>query len=173
VLVTSSIVAARGLVRSLHSSFGFDPRHALLADADPGMAGYTGEQVPVVQKRLIETIAATPGTKSVGLINRVPMNGGTFGAFVFRDETTDLRPSNAALNATRFNVSPEYFEAPSTSLLAGRTFSWHDDKESPRVAVVNRELARRLFDAGGGGRPFQISRRYAPADRGGGRGRQR
>jgi predicted permease len=79
------------------------------------------------------------------LINRVPLNGGTFGAFVFRDETTDLRPSNAALNATRFNVSPEYFEAASTSLLAGRTFSWHDDKDSPRVAVVNRELARRLF----------------------------
>ncbi len=32
VLVTSSLVAVRGLVRSLHSSFGFDPQHATLHD---------------------------------------------------------------------------------------------------------------------------------------------
>jgi hypothetical protein len=29
--------------------------------------------------------------------------------------------------------------------LAGRDFSWHDDKDSARVAVVNREFARKIF----------------------------
>jgi MacB-like periplasmic core domain len=30
-------------------------------------------------------------------------------------------------------------------LLSGRDFTWHDDMNSPRVAVVNREFARRIF----------------------------
>jgi ABC-type antimicrobial peptide transport system permease subunit len=42
-------------------------------------------------------------------------------------------------------MSPEYFQAAGTALLAGRTFSWHDDKNSPRVAVVNREFAFKIF----------------------------
>jgi hypothetical protein len=45
----------------------------------------------------------------------------------------------------RFNSTPEYFRAAGTVLLAGRTFSWHDDKNAPRVAVINRELARKVF----------------------------
>jgi hypothetical protein len=32
-------------------------------------------------------------------------------------------------------------------LLSGRTFTWHDDKDAPRVAVVNREFARRIFSS--------------------------
>ena len=31
------------------------------------------------------------------------------------------------------------------SFLAGRQLSWHDDKNSPRVAVVNREFANRIL----------------------------
>ncbi len=44
VLVTSSMVAVRGLVRSLHSNFGFEPRNAMLVDTDLSMAGYSGDQ---------------------------------------------------------------------------------------------------------------------------------
>src|SRR5262249_36749494 len=38
-----------------------------------------------------------------------------------------------------------YFHAAGTALLSGRTFTWHDDKDAPRVAVVNAEFARRIF----------------------------
>jgi ABC-type antimicrobial peptide transport system permease subunit len=44
-----------------------------------------------------------------------------------------------------YNISPEYFQAAGTALLAGRALSWHDDKSSPRVAVINREFANRIF----------------------------
>jgi ABC-type antimicrobial peptide transport system permease subunit len=43
------------------------------------------------------------------------------------------------------NVSPGYFHAAGTTLLAGRNLTWHDDKNAPRVAVVNDEFARSLF----------------------------
>ena len=43
VLVTSSMVAVRGLVRSLHSNFGFEPQNAMLVETDLNMAGYSGD----------------------------------------------------------------------------------------------------------------------------------
>jgi ABC-type antimicrobial peptide transport system permease subunit len=56
-----------------------------------------------------------------------------------------LRPANAAFNAESYDVSPGYFQTAGTALLAGRDFTWQDDKSSPRVAVVNGEFARRIF----------------------------
>ena len=35
--------------------------------------------------------------------------------------------------------------AAATTLLAGRTFTWRDDKDAPKAAVVNREFAREVF----------------------------
>jgi ABC-type antimicrobial peptide transport system permease subunit len=64
---------------------------------------------------------------------------------VFSDKTSDLRPSNAVADASTYNVSPRYLESAGTALLAGREFTWHDDKNSPRVALVNREFARKVF----------------------------
>ena len=146
VLVTSSMVAVRGLVRSLHSNFGFETRNALLADTDLAMSGYKGDAVPEMQKRMIHAVEAIPGVKSVGLIDWAPLvSGGERGAHVFSESTTDLKPSNATADAFTFSISPEYFRAAGTALLSGRTFTWHDDKNAPLVAVINQEFARKVF----------------------------
>ena len=146
VLVTSSMVAVRGLLRSLHSNFGFQPRNALLADTDLSMSGYRGDSVPEMQKRMIEAVESIPGVKSVGLIDWAPLvSGGERGAHVFTDMATDLRPSNAAADAFTFSISPEYLHAAGTALLSGRTFTWHDDKNAPPVAVINHEFAHKVF----------------------------
>jgi predicted permease len=146
VLVTSSFVAVRGLVRSLHSNFGFEPRNTMLVNTDLDMAGYRGERVRTMQKRLIDAMEAIPDVTSVGLVDGAPLaGGGNPSSNVFTDETTDLRPSNAATEALMFNISPDYFRAAGTALLTGRAFTWHDDKDAPRVAVVNREFVGRLF----------------------------
>ncbi len=145
VLVTSSLVAVRGLARSLHSSFGFEPQNAMLVETALSMAGYSGDRVPERQKRMIEALEIIPGVKSVGLVDRLPLYYGANGTYVFTDKTSDLRLANAAAEAMIYNISPEYFDAARTSLMAGRTFTWHDDKDSPRVAVVNREFASKIF----------------------------
>jgi len=145
VLVTSSLVAVRGLLRSLHSNFGFEPKNAMLVETALSMAGYTGDKVPIMQKRMIDALEAIPGANSVGSVDRLPLYYGANGSNVFSDKTTDLRPSNAATEASTYKISPEYFDAARTTLLAGRSFTWHDEKNSPRVAVVNREFARKMF----------------------------
>jgi predicted permease len=145
VLVTSSLVAVRGLARSLHSNFGFEPENAMLVDTTLGMAGYSGDRVPAMQRRMIDALQTIPGVQSVGFVSEIPLGGGGSTADVFTEQTTDLRTSNAAANVRVFKISPEYLHAAGTSLLAGRGLSWQDDGNSPRVAIVNALFARRIF----------------------------
>jgi predicted permease len=145
VLVTSSIVAVRGLVRSMHTRLGIDPRNTLLVDTDPHMAGYKDSQVPALQRRMIDSLKALPGVAQVGLVSSPPLKMGWDDVDIFTDETSDLRPSNATTDAIFFSASPKYFQAAGTALLKGRVFTWHDDQSAPHVAVINQEFARRLF----------------------------
>ena len=146
VLVTSSMVAVRGLMRSMHSNFGFEPRNAMLVDTDLRAAGYTGERVPAMQRRMIDAVQAIPGVDSVGSVQYPPLEiPGSWQSLVYTDTTEDLSPSNAVADPCMYNISPDYFRASGTSLLAGRAFSWHDDTNAPRVAVVNREFASKIL----------------------------
>lgn len=145
VLVTSSLVAVRGLVRSLHSQFGFDPQSAVLARTDLHMAGYDGDARTQMQEKMIDATAAIPGTMAAAYTNRLPLTLSGSDSDVFFDSTTDYRPTNAKADAQQFNVSPDYFRAAGTTLLAGRSFTLHDTKGAPLVAVVNREFAQKLF----------------------------
>jgi predicted permease len=150
VLVTSSLVAVRGMARSLHTNFGFDPRNALLVDTDLGMAGYSADKIPAMQKRMIEAMKTIPGVSQVGLVDTPPLHMGWAASTVFTDKAIDLRPANAAAEAIEYRISPEYFEAAGTALLAGRPITWDDDKGKPMVAVINREFAQKIFGSPAG-----------------------
>jgi predicted permease len=144
-LVTSSMVAVRGLERSLTGRFGIEPRGAMLANVQLEMGGYRGDAVPAMQKRMLAAMESIPGVSAVALTTRVPLDPNYFIVNAFKDETTDLRPKNSAARPYMYQVSPGYFRAAETTLVAGREIDWHDDAKSPRVAVVNREFARRVF----------------------------
>jgi predicted permease len=145
VLVTASLVAVRGLVRSLHSDFGFQARNAMLVNTDLAMARYSADQQPIMQQRMLDAIESIPGVTAAAYADTVPLNLNTPLSNVFSLSTTDLKASTAAAQTVGFNVSPGYFRAAGTTLLAGRTFTLHDDMSAPRVAVVNQEFARKVF----------------------------
>jgi predicted permease len=149
VLVTSSMVAVRGLTRSLHGSYGFETRDRMLVSTNLAMAGYSGDSLPAMQKRMIGAMETIPGVEQVGLVNNYPplVYGAGSRVNVFREESKDRRPSNIASMPYKYDVSPGYFDAAGTSLLTGRTFSWHEDKDAPACAVVNREFAGKLFSS--------------------------
>lgn len=145
VLVTSSLVAVRGLVRSLHSSFGFNPQNVVLVNTDTRMAGYKDDGTPQVQRRMVDAIAALPGVTSVGEASYIPLGLGGGDSFVYTDTTTDFRPTNMAADAMNYQVSPGYIGAAGTRLIAGRDLAWTDDKKAPRVALVNERFAIKVF----------------------------
>jgi predicted permease len=145
VLVTSSLVAVRGLINAMHGDFGFDTHNSMLVGADLHMAGYSSDQMPATQKRMLDAVAAIPGVESVGLTDALLLNDQSTSS-VYKDQTTDLRPANAALfDVYMYHISPEYLHAEGTTLLSGRNLTWHDNKDAPRVGIINKEFARRIF----------------------------
>ena len=145
VLVTSSLVAVRGLVRSLHANYGFQPKNVMLVDTDLKMAGYSGDRRPAMQRRMLDAIAAIPGVTAVGYASNVPLSLGGGDSYVYTDATTDFRPTNYAADAMNYNISPGYLQAAGTRLLAGRDLSFDDSSKKPIVALVNRQFAIKVF----------------------------
>ena len=160
VLVTSSLVAVRGLLRTMNGHFGFEPRNAMILDVNLGAGGYKGDRALAMEKRLVDAMQAIPGVQAAGLATNFPplIYAAALGTHVFREDARDLRTDNAAAAPYRYDISPGYMRAAGTALLAGRDITWHDDAGGPRVALVNRQLARKLFgrEAGAVGRSLKL-----------------
>jgi predicted permease len=147
VLVTSSMVAVRGLLRSIQSDVGFEQRDTMVLTSNLATGGYTGDQALAMQRRIMDAVAVIPGVERVGLVNHYPplVNAAGVRENVFKDETRELTQSNVAVAPYRYDVSPGYFEAAATTILQGRAFTWNDDKKAPSVAVVNRDFAIKFY----------------------------
>ncbi|MGZ4732839.1 MAG: ABC transporter permease [Terriglobales bacterium] len=165
VTVTAAFVSLRGLGKALTMNMGINPKHAVLTKFELSQAGYSNEAADHFQRQLLERVVQLPGVVAAGYAQSTPLSQDTSDSNVFSQQTTDFRPSNRAFDAYDYTVSPGYFAAAETPLLAGRDVSFADTAKTPAIAVVNREFARRLFhsdDAVGhyfknsSGQPIQI-----------------
>ena len=144
-LVTASLVAVRGMNRSLHAPFGFVPDGVMIAETDMHMAGYSESSALPVQRRLLDAASHIPGVTGVGIINALPLSGSGSNWSVYKEGTADLRPSNSIMTPHAYQISPGYLGAARTAFSAGRDFTWDDGPKKPRVAVVNSTFARKMF----------------------------
>jgi len=144
-LVTASFVALRGMQRSLHAPLGFDPHGATLAVTDLHMGGYKDAEAVQVQKGMIDEVGQIPGVESVGTINETPLGTGGSSTLVYRQGTTDFRPSNSVFSTKYYSISPRYLSAAGTHLLMGRNFTSQDNDKAPKVVIVNERFARLMF----------------------------
>jgi len=163
-LVTASLVALRGMERSLHARLGFQPQSVMLAETQLNMGGYAEDQWPPVQRRMAEQAALIPGVSAAGVIDRAMLDNDCCGSeAVFRSGTTDFRKEVFA--AHMFSISPGYLTAAGTRLLSGRDFTWHDDENAPQVALVNATFARMMFgNTRAVGQPFLLFQGTHPTE---------
>ena len=165
VLLTASLVAVRGLMRSFQTPLGFRPDGAAVVGYDVGLAGYNEEQGRLFEQRALQAVEHLPGVESAAYSSSVPLSIDQSNTTVYSESTTDFRPKNAH-STSHYYVSPGYFQTAGTRLLAGREFTPQDDPKSPLVAIVNQTFARRVtgaadatgrrFRRGPGGPLFQI-----------------
>ena len=144
VTVTAAFVSLRGMGRALTMDLGFKPKGAVLTSFDLSQAGYTSATADHFQRQLLERVTQLPGVKAAGYANATPLGGNGSTTAAFSQQTTDFRPSNKLFTTYFFSVSPGYFAAAESPLLAGRDVSFADTAKTPLVAVVNQEFARRL-----------------------------
>jgi predicted permease len=143
-LVTASLVAARGMQRAMNVSLGFNPRGVMLAQGYLKMAGYTDKDSPVLFRRMEEAAAAIPGVSAATVSDALPFQGSS-GWFVYPDGTTEFIPKNRLFAANAFLISPTFLKTTGMRLVAGRQFTWSDDGDAPRVALINETFAKMVF----------------------------
>ncbi len=142
------LIGAGLLVRSsmaLQSvPIGFDTHNLVAIDLSLPQARYANDaRVDATYQAIEDGIAAIPGVKAVGRTQEAPIAGGGWNWTAFR-EGSDAHDAGATVADMRF-VNPSYFAALRMPLLAGRAFTREDGAGAPKVAIVSRNLAKRLW----------------------------
>lgn len=144
VLFAACLFSLSGLQSAMKMKLGFEPHGVAVASADLGIAGYNEERARGFQRNAVERLAGLPGVMSAAFASSTPLS--------LDQSTTAVRPYDADSNrklegrpSNFYEVSPHYFATMRTRLLSGRDFTWNDNGQSPRVAIINQTLARRLF----------------------------
>lgn len=98
--------------------------------------------------RALERVAALPGVQHAAFAWGVPLTGNNWpGAFEIEGQPTPSRESDRPSLPLR-SVTPGYFDLLGLAMLDGRDFRNTDDRDAPRVAIVNQAFADRYFPRG-------------------------
>ena len=131
-------------LREIDPGFNSENTLAVRLSLPPGKYKQ-GEPRAQIYKQLIDSVKATPGVQSAGLVLSLPLGGDTFN--VWRGLIREGRPatSEEQSNAQYLPISPDYFQTLQIPLKAGRTFTDHDNLQSTKVVIVNETMARQLW----------------------------
>jgi len=145
VLLSAAELFVAHLSNLEHLDLGFERDHVLLVALDAASSGYEGERLSQAYQHLLERLEAIPGVRSATICAASPISG----AGANRGATVEgYQPKPGEIrNLTENWVAPKYFETLGTPLLAGRDFN-SNDQGHPRVAIVNRTMARYYFGDG-------------------------
>jgi len=142
-LATVLLVTAGLFVRSLQKARSVNPGFRvgpmLLATIDAGPQFPDPARGRSFYRDLVDAVSATPGVRSVALVDRLPLDAG--------NQATTFVIDHGAEGAADYNVvSWSYFNTMGVPLVQGHTFS-ASQASAPEV-VVNEALARRYFGVG-------------------------
>jgi len=154
VLLTMGMLFVRNMAKSMTMSPGFDVNHTVWASMRLVPERYTrAGDVETLTASALAELQALPGVESVAIARVVPLNGNSVrGDEILPDSSDD--PVRVRFHNN--DVGPDYFRTMGIPILAGREFLASERKGSPEVAIVNDNLARRLFgDRNPVGRTFR------------------
>ena len=143
-LLVSSALCVRSFVAAKRIPLGFDPRNVWLAGFHLGAHGYDGAQAAKFARHLRAELLGRPGIVAVAFAEGLPLGfeGGASGSL---DVPGQPAQTGENRQAHLRRVTPGYFEAMRTPLLAGREFRDDDDASVSNRIIINQTVAERLF----------------------------
>ncbi|PYU37395.1 MAG: hypothetical protein DMG54_33780 [Acidobacteria bacterium] len=143
VLLLGAGLLARSFEKLYSIDLGFQKESVLEIALYPKPGGYQNLNLNSYHKQLVARISSLPGVSSVSFGDAtIPSPQGWHDTVsqMTADSSTGIRlMANAAL------VSPGFFRTLGIPLLRGRDFNETDDEKHARIAIVNSNLAERLF----------------------------
>jgi predicted permease len=137
VLLIGAGLCVRSLINARSIDPGFDTRHTLIAQVDPGSLGYSEAKRRTFYQQVLERLGALPGVSSVSFAAYLPLaTARQAQAFVIGQQETSLEA---------VYVGPAFFRTMGIPLLRGRDFMAADATASPKPVIINAALAQRFW----------------------------
>jgi predicted permease len=152
IAVSLALVFGAGLLLQTFASLrSLDPKFqragVLQLDLNPQPAKTKNVDMNRYRKQMIDAVANVPGVISASFASvDIPVGDSGWRDTVSASSVDS--PADAARLATLVAVSPGFFRTLGIPILRGRDFDWADDEKHPHVAIIDSNLARRLFPSG-------------------------
>jgi putative ABC transport system permease protein len=150
VAVSLMLLVGAGLfVRTLQNAHAVDLGYridsTMVADINLDVRGYSQEAGRAAYAQILSRLREIPGVDAAGAARVTVLSGGARLVSVSIDGRPLARDDSNAMDVRVNIVSDGYLRALGVPLLIGRDFSSADDLDAPRVAIVSRSLATKLW----------------------------
>jgi predicted permease len=142
VLLTAATLLARSFA-NLMSARSYDPNHVAVLRWRPDLVNHTTDRSARELREIVTQLRALPNVEAVGYRRCC----GMLWSNAPQSAPAGLSALDTVTMAQHQRVSPDFFATLNVPLLAGREFTDADRDGAPRVAIVNRALASRLWPA--------------------------
>jgi predicted permease len=146
-LATSAALLVRSVANRERVALGFEPRGAFRAELALPYERYPDPaRAEAAIDRIVAAVAQSPDVIAAGAHSwALPTGAGAQRTFTLPDRPDEAPSPGGSVEA----ITPGYFAALGTSLMAGRDFGAADQAGSVPVAVVNQHMANRLWPGQG------------------------
>jgi len=143
VLLTGATVLTSSFLAMRRQPLGFNPAGAMSFQVDFSW-GSPSPRLVAFSNAALENLQSAPGIQSAGIIDRLPLAGGTQTRLAIirgREIAGDLAETPVSWRM----ASASYFAAAQVPLLEGEMYPQRWDSKQAKVAVVNHRFARAFF----------------------------
>jgi len=143
-LLVCAVLLMRSFLTVTKIDIGFNSERVLTAQMAIPRSKYGNDRaVSEYCRRLLERVRLVPGLESVAMVNRLPLSGLSLTSAIEFDGADPGISVNRDVEIR--NASPEYFRTMQIPLLDGRSFTDQDTLNAPKVGIIDRQLADRVW----------------------------
>ena len=142
------LIVAAGLFMRTFASLarldpGFQQDPVLVVSTNAQRLGLEPKDRPAVFERLREAAASVSGVDAVAIAVVTPVSGSTWQYLIEIPGGPAMSERDRSVHVNL--ISPSFFQAMGTRMIAGRDFAATDRSGAPDVAIVNETFARKYF----------------------------
>jgi predicted permease len=151
VLLVGAGLFLRTLINAYSVDLGYQIDQVLVASLNLEARGYFeggsrgADAGSAVHEQILSRVEALPGVVAAGAARVTVLSGGARSTAVSTDGRPLEKDNSNALGVRANVVSVRYFETMNIPILRGRVFNTSDGPNMPRVTIVTKSLADRLW----------------------------
>ncbi len=143
VLLVGAGLFLRTLVNLRSVDVGFDAQNLVLFRVHPELNRYDEDRTIRLYRDITDELRRVPGIRGITLSSPALLSGSVNGTAFFV-QGGSYTPGDVQ-DINRLTIAPNFFEVMEIPVVAGRGLTERDDKNAPKVAVINQAAARKWF----------------------------